>query len=128
MPKRWTRGRRGRRASVAIANAIGIAPLCVICCLPRTREAYKFNTHSYTQTLAKRIHNSHTHRHTHTCARLWLALWCLVKETMNPDNTQRKTRRKRKREQEKERESEEKRQMANNKKQKRICLVQVKKR
>lgn len=78
MPQRgaW----RGREAQRCVGIAIGLALLCVIC-LPGTREAYKFSTHSHTHTHTK---DSHTQTHICTCARRWLALWRLFKETMNP--------------------------------------------
>lgn len=57
MPQRgaW----RGREAQRCVGIAIGLALLCVIC-LPGTREAYKFSTHSHTHT-----HKGFTHTDTH---------------------------------------------------------------
>lgn len=71
-------GGEGRNGALALPLVL-LALLCVIC-LPGTREAYKFSTHSHTHTHTKGF----THTHICTCARRWLALWRLFKETMNP--------------------------------------------
>lgn len=82
MPQRgaW----RGKEAQRCVGIAIGLALLCVIC-LPGTREAYKFSTHSHT-------HKGFAHAHTQTHMQLCQTLVSTLASVQRDNEPRRKAR------------------------------------
>lgn len=67
----------GERRNGALALPL-VLPFCVLfVCQAHARHTNSAPTHTHTK-------DSHKHTHICTCARRWLALWRLFKETMNP--------------------------------------------